>query len=149
MEPYTLRQLIFYYFARLRKDLRLVITNHNLVPANRNDLANLATKLEKNLKEEKRSTVKTVTHNTTANKLPAGGAKKKEREQSKGREHKPREPRENPRGGGQPATKGKPLSEVECFNCHEFGHYANECRSEKRDDPKGNPNKLPLRPGKA
>jgi hypothetical protein len=34
-------------------------------------------------------------------------------------------------GGAAPGT-GKYISEVECFNCHKKGHYANKCPTKDR-----------------
>ena len=42
MTPYTEDQKLYHYFSRLRKDLRLAITDHNLIPATRRELYSLA-----------------------------------------------------------------------------------------------------------
>ncbi|GAB7336849.1 hypothetical protein MBLNU13_g00019t1 [Cladosporium sp. NU13] len=53
MTPYTEDQKLYHYFSRLRKDLRLAITDHNLIPATRRELCSLASQLEKNLQAKK------------------------------------------------------------------------------------------------
>ncbi|KAI6827991.1 hypothetical protein KC342_g9752 [Hortaea werneckii] len=55
LDAYTSKQKLYHFYARLEKSLRIAITHHNVVPQDREDLCNLATCLEKNMKDGKRT----------------------------------------------------------------------------------------------
>ncbi|KAH9845312.1 RNA-directed DNA polymerase (Reverse transcriptase), partial [Teratosphaeria destructans] len=47
------KQLLYHYFARLTDELQKAITNHNATPATRDELVDLASRLEKNILKKK------------------------------------------------------------------------------------------------
>jgi hypothetical protein len=139
MTPYTEEQKLWHYFARLRKDIRLAITDHNLIPTTRRELASLATQLEKNIAQRKgRSLADRITHPRKAPTSKVAPTAKGKRE-----EHQPRrqETKPPPRTDVvRPATKD--LSHIICYNCNKNGHYANNCPQPRRDQ--GPANKTPV-----
>ena len=128
MTPYTEDQKLYHYFSRLRKDLRLAITDHNLIPATRRELCSLASQLERNLIAKKsRPLIERV----------IGPKKQEKRKDSASKTQKQggsrrRGPSTTTAGTSAARTANKDLSQITCYNCDKKGHYSTTCPAPKK-----------------
>ncbi|KAH9821414.1 zinc finger protein, CCHC-type [Teratosphaeria destructans] len=128
---YTEKQLLYHYFARLTDELQKAITNHNATPATRDELVDLASRLEKNIPKKK-------TAKKPAEKKPAPKASSA-KGKDKSKDHTADGPSEKPK---------RDVSKLNCYGCGEKGHLRPNCPKTK-NDLGGNPNKTPVVPKKS
>ena len=141
------------YFARLQPELRRAITNHNVVPNTREELANLATTLANNL-EEARNTDKDTARGAGWKDRRGGssrggfgsarGDRRGDQSDRSGRDSGPdkddqdqkRPDRQrggfNRRGGRGGGPGGS--SDVICYRCDKPGHIATKCPEKQTDN---------------
>lgn len=126
MDPYTEQQKLYHYFSRLRRDLRLAITDHNLIPQTRRELCSLASKLEKNL-QAKRS--KPLADRVTLPRKPEKKSSKDEKKRDDARKGVPFKAAAGP----TPKKVTKDLTHITCYACDRTGHYANNCPNPRKE----------------
>ena len=124
------------FLTRLREDIRLVIKNQTSIPVTRESVVALAARIEANQKESKN----TSSHGQRSSK---GQSSNNRGSQSKGRDHG--KDRQKDSGGKLKKTERSNddwKSNIECYNCHEMGHYSNECKKPKKEDSGGKQGKV-------
>ena len=52
-------------------------------------------------------------------------------------------------GNGSSKKKGKDLSKIKCYNCQDYGHYANNCPEPRRKKKQSNPQNVSATGGTA
>jgi len=122
MEPYTPTQRAYHLLAKLKPALRTSIVTHHDVPAKREELVSLATRMEQ--------ANRTAGAAQSSSRRPDGKSHA-ERNQTRSSSKRPRtgshtEPRErSDRAPQSGRTEG--AAEVTCYGCNEKGHYKSNC----------------------
>lgn len=131
--------------TRIHPDLKLAIISAGSVPTNRNEVLSLATRLEHAKRRRKPNSSNESRQRGSSNNNSG----------RRGRGGKPTRGRNDNEAGSSrnhnsSDTKGKSSKDkdkdkdwkkknIECYNCHKMGHYATECKSEKKDHPNSVP----------
>jgi hypothetical protein len=129
MDAYTPTQRTRHLLAKLKPALRTAIITYHEVPKRREDLVSLATRLE-SAGRQGSSQVPPASTKRDAGTLPSRNIKRYR--PSGGHSSAPKEgsPTHAP---SRPGAGGSSLAGVQCYNCHEYGHYSSSCKKEKRD----------------
>jgi hypothetical protein len=117
---YTEEQRVLHLLAKLAPKLRKGIVKYHNIPAKRKDLVALATRIE--------SSDKTMSQKRPypePGRQGGEGSKRMRAERSSGASQPPRKSTSSAPPSGK--TEKDVLSNIECWNCHEKGHYANKC----------------------
>lgn len=140
LETYTDEQRRLHLLARLRPDLKAALRSMQILPARRTELVSLAARIEDNLRQTPAGRASTRRPSPAAqggyqpsqqnpNSIPVGtGASASRPTRGVGPSYR----RGGGRGRGGAAaptdrTGTTDLSNIECYNCHRMGHYANAC----------------------
>jgi hypothetical protein len=133
LPPYNNEHRRQHIFTKLKPKIRSAITNYQDIPETYAGLISLAARLEENLRRTKHATVaprRTGEMDPEGRTLPATNSFGRDGFRIRGRG----------RGGGAMALPTRPNSipvpmgrgmnytdKIECFLCHEKGHYSNVC----------------------
>ncbi|TID16589.1 Zinc finger CCHC-type [Venturia nashicola] len=128
-EPYTETQLRNHLWCKLRPEIRGMLSNYQEIPKTRDAIVALATRLESN--KRKASTSK-PSERDQKRRLPQHDAKSGSRPPASSAATNSRLSEANstpiqPKGGN------KDLTTIQCFNCRQMGHYANNCKEPKKE----------------
>ena len=118
MEPYTPAQRMRHLLVKLRKPLGDAITVYHQLPATRDELISLATRLETAEARAPRAS-----HKHTASESQEQPSQKRLRPEGKKIGGEPRKPAPPARSSGGASDK----KDLRCHNCNEVGHFRREC----------------------
>lgn len=125
MDPYTAEQRTRHLLAKLKPALRTAIITYHEVPKRREDLVSLATRLESANRR-----IDSVAHRPL--KRGAGESQPprfQKRRFSPTRSSSTLAAQATPKG----AAKGtQPQKGIECYGCHEVGHYKSNCPNRQK-----------------
>jgi len=134
MEPYTPLQKLYHYYARLRPELRRSLTNYGKFPQDREELCNLATRYEKNMRDTRKAKAKDREKSKETDKFSRGvqrgspgQQRSKDKDRSAGKPHRTPGYSQN-----YPIVPSKDETVSECFLCKKVGHYAKSCPDAKK-----------------
>lgn len=123
LEAYSESQRARHLFAKIRPELRQLMSSYSEIPTTREGMVTLASRIETNNKENAKRSRHDSPNDFRSNKRPTVGA----RESSQGRPD-------------EKATASNSFPRITCYNCNKLGHYSTDCSSPKRE----NPNKMPI-----
>jgi hypothetical protein len=129
MDAYTPTQRTRHLLAKLKPALRTAIITYHEVPKKREDLVSLATRLE-SAGRTGGSQVSLATTKRDAGTLSNRNAKRYKPSGGHSGAPKVGSPTHAPSRQG---AGGSNLAGIQCYNCHEYGHYSSGCKKEKRD----------------
>ena len=129
MDAYTPTQRTRHLLAKLKPALRTAIITYHKVPKKREDLVSLATRLE-SARRTGGSQVSLATTKRDARTLSNRNTKRYKPSRGYSGAPKVGSPTHAPSRQG---AGGSNLAGIQCYNCHEYGHYSSGCKKEKRD----------------
>jgi len=114
------------FLTRIAPSIRNIIRNQAILPLTRDEAVALAARIETNTRKSDVATSNDRVHHRIPERFPPRSTKKVYSGKSEAPQARSEKPRTDIRDSDPPKKK------IECFNCHKIGHYANECRSEKK-----------------
>ena len=146
MLPYSEEQRTSHFFTKLRPELRAAVTDVQTVPTRRNELVSLATRLENNRKRRNpasRGNHTSSQENNRGGKSGGSGSNTNSNPKQQGAGQTPAQRNKStkgskPKGQADKKAKEEHLKTVQCYNCNEMGHYANNCPHPKVDNRDAN-----------